>query len=91
MPDDPYVSFSTIFCFKDNKLFFVSSGSFEASFSDYTSIYYNSLEKPFKFLNKSIEDDQDEKVTDITDQDEQKEILIEVQGSLDQILRILKQ
>ncbi len=90
-PDEPYYGPCICFYFKDNKLFYVAYGFGDGGYSDYTYIYYNSLEKPFKFLHKSIEDDQDEKVTDITDQDEQKEILIEVQGSLDQILRILKQ
>ena len=89
--DDPCYGPCTCFYFKDNKLFYVTSGFGDGGYSDYIYIYYNSLEKPFKFLYKSIEDDQDEKVMDITDQDEQKEILIEIQASLNQILRILNQ
>ena len=89
--DDPCYGPCTCFYFKDNKLFYVTSGFGDGGYSDYIYIYYNSLEKPFKFLYKSIEDDQDEKVMDITDQDKQKEILSEVQGVLNQILRILNQ
>jgi hypothetical protein len=94
-PDEPYYGPCICFYFKDNKLFYVASGFGDGGYSDYTYIYYNSLEKPILFIRKETgEDSNNQSYSEnsiITDQDEQKEILSEVQGSLDQILRILNQ
>jgi len=95
MPDDPFGGMAYDFYFKDNKLFFVSFGWGDGGESEVMKIYYNSLEKPIKFLEeKSYVDNAGHQSLEsiiITEEDEQKEILIEVQGSLDQILRILNQ
>ena len=87
--DDPFGGMAYDFYFKDNKLFFVSFGWGDGGEGEVMKIYYNSLEKPIKFLEeKSYVDNAGHQSLE---EDEQKEILIEVQGSLDQILSILNQ
>ncbi len=92
--DDPFGGGTYNFYFKDNKLFFVSFGGGEGGYSFFTYIYYNSLEKPIIFLDEESYIEDDEEIQNsiiITEEDKQKEILSEVQGVLNQILRILNQ
>lgn len=93
--DDPFGGMAYDFYFKDNKLFFVSFGWGDGGEGEVMKIYYNSLEKPIKFLEEKIYfNDIGHEALDsiiIIEEDEQKEILIEVQGSLIEILSILKQ
>ena len=93
--DDPFGGMAYDFYFKDNKLFFVSFGWGDGGESEVMKIYYNSLEKPIKFLEeKSYVDNAGHQSLEsiiIIQEDEQKEILIEIQASLNQILRILNQ
>ena len=90
--DDPFGGGAYKFYFKDNKLFFVSFGGGDGGESEVMKIYYNSLEKPIKFLDEESYIEDDEEIHNsiiITEEDKQKEILSEVQGVLDEILRIL--